>query len=144
MGKRYKSFNKKIDKNKVAKLILFIIVIIGLGLIANEYYNRTLDAKLVNSQITVEEQMLEKDKTIEDESGVSKHTDNRKERNHQKNNSEFSRRGRNKLPGWKGPLSSYTVGGGDPHEHLSPWRPRTQGQWKEDSGRTFERNKMVS
>lgn len=66
MGKRYKNFNKKIDKNKVAKLILFIIVIVGLGLIANEYYNKTLDAKLVNSQITVEEQMLEKDKIIEE------------------------------------------------------------------------------
>lgn len=66
MGKRYKKPNKKINKRKVIKFILFIIIIIGLGLIVNEYYNRTFDAKLVNSQVTVEEQMLEKDKIIEE------------------------------------------------------------------------------
>ena len=54
MGKRYKKPNKKINKRKVIKFILFIIIIIGLGLIVNEYYNRTFDAKLVNSQVTVE------------------------------------------------------------------------------------------
>ena len=66
MGKRYKKPNKKINKRKVIKFILFIIIIIGLGLIVNEYYNRTFDTKLVNSQVTVEEQMLEKDKIIEE------------------------------------------------------------------------------
>ena len=66
MGKRYKKPNKKINKRKVVKFILFILIIIGLGLIVNEYYNRTFDAKLVNSQVTVEEQMLEKDKIIEE------------------------------------------------------------------------------
>ena len=66
MGKRYKKPNKKINKRKVIKFILFILIIIGLGLIVNEYYNRTFDAKLVNSQVTVEEQMLEKDKIIEE------------------------------------------------------------------------------
>lgn len=66
MGKRYKNFSKKINKRKVIKFILFLLITIGLIVAANKYYDEMFEVKETDSQPTVEEQLQEKDKAIEE------------------------------------------------------------------------------
>lgn len=66
LGKDYKKINKrKLNKKKVAGCILILMLVIGVPL-GIKKYNRTFDAKLVDSQVTVEEKLLEKEMIIND------------------------------------------------------------------------------